>query len=281
MILRLIQFAGSPCRAVPCDIFDAVIGGMFGLSNTALSSGLSLHNSKVMADYNADIAKDLADYGLVQQKDLGKFNLSLSKQGADYAKQLYNDSITETPSLNRAGLVAAGYNPILAVNSAAGSPFSTSVGAVAGNVSQPNTSGSGSPRLNSDILGAIRDMAAIRQTEAQTDLIKRRTAGEGWTVKTLSRSEAAGLGVNVLKSLGINLSKSDADTFLVAYNPITNEFRHIGNTESGLGAAEVTNALDVPSDKVLDVPSVKVGDMIHYYADPKSDKPTSSYNLPR
>lgn len=91
--------------------------------------------------------------------------------------------------------------------------------------------------------------AQIKKINAETDLIKRRTDAEGWQVKTLTRSEARGLGAHALKLLGINFSRSDQDTFLVAYNPITGELRALGGTDDSLhSTGPVTNAKDLPVD---------------------------------
>lgn len=222
---------------VKMDWLDALIGGGFGLVNSAINNVWSLENSKAMADYNKEISKELADYGF-----------ELDKKSLDYSKQVRDQSVIETPYLNRTGLVAAGYNPILAVNSSAGAPFSQQM-----SPSVPSGGGS-SPQFTPsklDVLGMMREASAIRQTEAQTELLQKRTLGEGWQVKTLTRSEAEGLGGNLLGKLGFNLHDSSQTTFLIAYNPITGELRNLGDTRHGIGSTEPSSASDVPDPHVV------------------------------
>lgn len=220
------------------DWLDSIIGGGFGLINSAMNNMWSLENAKEMADYNKDISKEL-----------GLFNFDLQKRGLDYSQasnlEYSRRSLNLSPGSMRYGLELAGYNPILAVNSAGGQSFSNQISPQA-----PAPSGSSAAPMKSDVLGAIAAISAIRQNNAQTDLIKAKTDSEGWIVKTLSRHEAAGLGASVLQTLGINLHESTADTFLVAYNVRTGKFINLGNTRNGLGAHEPSNAKDLPEGNV-------------------------------
>ena len=216
---------------ISSDTVGNIVGGVFNLATNALANSLNMRNSRKMAQYNAQISRELAAYGF-----------DLQKKGLEVAKGLRDQSVQETPGLMKAGLLAAGYNPILAVNSSAGQPFSQSVNPTVGGAD------SSAPRVD---LSKV-DLPAIDQTKAQTDFIKRRTLSEGWQIRTLSRSEAKGLGANLLGKLGFNFNDHSQTTFLVAYNPITGELRNLGDTESGLGSTgPASSADDVPDGEVI------------------------------
>lgn len=172
----------------------------------------------------------------------------------------------------RDALVAAGYNPIMAVSSASGQPMSNQL---------PATDGLGSPSRSSGYYENAAKAALIEQTNAQTDFIKRRTLGEGWVVKTLTASEARGLGANFARTLGFHFNGSDSQTFLVAYNPITGEMRNIANTDSLGSTGETNDAATVRAQFDDDAPVTfhyRRGESSPYRS---SYDHTSRFNLPR
>lgn len=182
------------------------------------------------------------DYGINPLTQFGYDKLWSAQRNNSVQNALaaYNLQLHYLPKFvkgQRQALEAAGYNPIMAVNSAGGMPMSSHL---------PETGGLLSGSRTSAFMDNVAKSAMIEQTNAQTDFIKKRTLGEGWQIKTLSRSEAQGLGANLIHTLGFNFHDSSQDTFLVAYNPITGELRNLGDTSHGLGSTgPASNAAQV------------------------------------
>lgn len=132
------------------------------------------------------------------------------RQFSDYQYQQYLNSLLESPSAQRKGLEAAGYNPMLALGSIGGSSFSGSAlpdgfGGVSDFV--------GSAKQANDLLEDIK-----RKREEESDIRKAEANKiEAEADKTRSAIEVDNATIEKLKSDTLNTNK---DTWL--NNPIVN-----------------------------------------------------------
>lgn len=186
-----------------------------------------------------------ADRAQERSKDMAVFDFVLQQQ-----------ALRTSPSAMREGLESAGYNPILAVNSATNVPTPS----MPAGPQASNSSGNSSGKFSLD---ALQQLASIKQTNAQADYIGKKTENEGWKVLTLNTTQAAGLGATLCHKLGINLHESGNRQWVIAYNTVTGEFRNLANASVfGVNSTgEVTNAKDVPEATVHGV--LESGGKVH------------------
>lgn len=255
--------------------WDPGASALESIQNGFINGGIDYFWNQIYADDND-----------ARQRDMSRYNANLQKELSLYAYDLYKKSLVDSPGLKRKGLEAAGFNPILAVNSAAGGSYSGGIPSVGSNISSSqyqshaDSSSHGSSKVNPLLLANAEADLEIKGATAAN--IRQRTAGEGWQVKTLTRSEAMGLGASIGKALGFNFSDHDQTTFLVAYNPITGELRNLGDTQGGLGTTGAsTDAATVRTQFDDDAPVT-----LHYRRG--EDQPykatydhTHKFNLPR